>query len=93
MARRPGPHGAEEILRILGQQPDGVTVEQVAQLVNVPRRTLQRRLAELVTSGRARATGRGKQRRYQLGTDEGARPDELRVSRPANRCDRWCVAR
>jgi fido (protein-threonine AMPylation protein) len=82
MARRPGPHGAEEILRILGQQPDGVTVEQVAQLVNVPRRTLQRRLAELVTSGRARATGRGKQRRYQLGTDEGARPDELRVSRP-----------
>lgn len=81
VARPAGPHGAEEILRIVGQQPDGVTIEQIAQLVNVPRRTLQRRLAELVTSGRARAIGRGKQRRYQLGTEEGARPDELRVSR------------
>ncbi len=81
MARPAGPHGAEEILRIVGQEPDGITIEQIGQLVNVPRRTLQRRLAELVASGRARAIGRGKQRRYQLGPEEGARPDELRVSR------------
>jgi hypothetical protein len=82
VARPAGPHGAEEILRIVGQQADGVTIEQLAQLVHAPRRTLQRRLAELVSSGRARAIGRGKQRRYQLGTEEGARPDELPVSRP-----------
>jgi Fic family protein len=81
VARPASPHGAEEILRVIGQQPDGVTIEQIGQVVDVPRRTLQRRLAELVASGQARAIGRGKQRRYQLGPEEGARPDELRVSR------------
>jgi hypothetical protein len=96
VARPVGPHGPEEILRIVGQQSDGVTIEQIEQLeqlVNLPRRTLQRRLAELVTSGRARAIGRGKQRRYQLDTEEGARPDELRVSRSGQQVRSLCAAR
>lgn len=81
VARPVGPHGVEEILQVIAQRPDGAAIEQIGQVVHVSRRTLQRRLADLVASGRARAIGRGKQRRYQLGAEEGTRPDELRVSR------------
>jgi len=58
-----------------------------------PRRTLQRRrLAELVTSGRLRAVGRAKQRRYQLVPIAEARPEELTVS-PAGQQVRALVRR
>jgi len=29
VARPTGPHGADEILRIVGQEPDGITIEQI----------------------------------------------------------------
>jgi Fic/DOC family len=45
---------------------EGSTVDQIERLVALPRRTLQRRLAELVGAGRARASGWGKARRYVL---------------------------
>src|SRR5689334_8552471 len=58
----------------------GITIDQLIDaLVEVPRRTLQRRLSELIASGRIRAIGRGKQRRYQIIPDD-ARPSELLVS-------------
>lgn len=81
MARQVEPREIENIVRVIERHPDGATIEQIAQVVDVPRRTLQRRLAGLVAAGQARAVGRGKQRRYQLGNQEGARPDELPVSR------------
>ena len=81
MARRLAPQVAEKIVQIVEQHPEGATIEQIEQVLDVPRRTLQRRLAELVASGRARAIGRGKQRRYQLAAHGSARPEELPVSR------------
>src|SRR5213595_3057698 len=69
----------EEVLHIIGRHTEGVTVEQIAQVVKLPRRTLQRRLARLVADGEIQAMGQGKQRRYQPGSAEAAR-DELSVS-------------
>jgi Fic family protein len=96
MARRPAPPPAdkanEKIVRVVARYPDGVTIEQIEKLLDVPRRTLQRRLAELVATGRARAIGRGKQRRYQLGAPGGSRPDELSVT-PAGQEVRALVRR
>jgi len=71
----------EEIVQAISKHPDGATIEQVAARVDVPRRTLQRRLAELVTNARVRAIGRGKQRRYQLLALAEKHPEELSVSR------------
>ena len=50
----------------IGQYPNGATIEQIASHIQIPHRTLQRRISELVASGRARAIGRGKQRQYTL---------------------------
>jgi DNA-binding transcriptional ArsR family regulator len=81
MARSLDPQVAEKIVQIVEQHPEGATIEQIEQVIDVPRRTLQRRLAELVANGRARAIGRGKQRRYQLAAHDSTRPEELPVSR------------
>jgi Fic family protein len=72
----------EKIVQVLVRHPSGATIEQVGVVIDVPRRTLQRRLAELVTNRRVRATGRGKQRRYHLAAHDGGPVDELPVSRP-----------
>jgi len=73
------------ILRVIERHPDGVTIEQIEGAVGISRRTLQRRLAELVADGRTLALGRGKQRRYlppaRSPVAEAARPEELLVSR------------
>ena len=51
----------------LRAQSAGATVEQLTRaLGRLPRRTLQRRLAQLVREGRALVVGRGKHRRYHL---------------------------
>lgn len=71
---------AEEILRAIAKHPNGATIEQLVAALKVPRRTLQRRLSELVTSGRLLAIGRAKQRHYQLTPVAGPRPDELTAS-------------
>jgi len=78
VARRVDPLAAEKIVRVIEQHPDGIDLEQIENVVKIPRRTLQRRLADLVASGQVRAVGRGKQRRYAPGR---AYPDELPVSR------------
>jgi hypothetical protein len=81
VARRVAPQLAEKIVRAIEKHPDGASIEHLADALDkVPRRTLQRRLSELVTSGRLRAIGRGKQRRYQLAAPAGPRPEELTPS-------------
>ncbi len=72
---------AEEVIAAVEKQPEGATIEQVETALKVPRRTLQRRLAELVSAGRLRAIGRAKQRRYQFVAVTEVRPEELTVSR------------
>ncbi len=70
---------AEKVVAAIERHPDGMTIEQIETALDVPRRTLQRRLAELVAAGRLRAIGRAKQRRYQVAIAE-ARPEELTAS-------------
>jgi Fic family protein len=71
----------EKIVEVIQQHSEGATIEQVGQVIGVSRRTLQRRLAELIANGRIRAIGRGKQRRYEIAAHDGAQVDELPVSR------------
>jgi Fic family protein len=80
VARQVDPKMAEQLVRAIEQQPDGATIEQLETALGVPRRTLQRRLAELVAARRLRAIGRARQRRYQVVAVAEARPDELTVS-------------
>jgi Fic family protein len=81
VARQVAPQEFEKILEAIERHPDGATIEQIERVVSIPRRTIQRRLAGLVSRGQVRAVGRGKQRRYELGAQDAARPDELPVSR------------
>jgi len=83
---------AEQVVRAIEKYPDGATIEQLAVATKVPRRTLQRRLSELVTSGRVRAIGRAKQRHYQLAAVAEPRPEELTAS-PAGQHVRELVRR
>jgi len=81
VARQIDPQETEKIVQVIARHPDGATIEQIEQLVDVPRRSLQRRLAGLVSNGQVRAVGRGNQRRYQLDAQAHAHPEELPVSR------------
>lgn len=81
VARLPAPEEASNLVHIIQQTPEGATLEQIANASGVPRRTLQRRLADLVASGQARAVGRGKQRRYQASAPGRGPSDEVPVSR------------
>lgn len=93
VARAADPQGADQIVRVVEQYPEGATIDQIAQAIRVARRTLQRRLAALVASGTLRAIASGKQRRYQLTADHAAGPGELPVSRAGQQVRRWCGAR
>jgi hypothetical protein len=51
----------------VGAHSEGVGIDQLSQeLSEMPRRTLQRRLAELFRSGRVAADGQGRARRYRV---------------------------
>ena len=51
----------------VGAHPEGVGIDLLSpELPEMPRRTLQRRLAELVRSGRVAADGQGRARRYRV---------------------------
>ena len=82
----------EAILRAIEKHQDAATIEQLVAVMNIPRRTLQRRVSELVSGGRLRAIGRAKQRRYQLATAAGPHPEELTAS-PAGQQIRDLVRR
>jgi len=80
MARAVDPISEELVIRALHERAGGITIEQLAGLLdNFPRRTLQRRLAHLVETGRVIVVGGGKYRRYHLAGLE-PRPDALDVT-------------
>jgi len=57
----------DTVLAAVSQYPDGIGVEQLHSAIAVmPRRTLQRRLAELVAAKRLVAQGQGRGRKYRL---------------------------
>ena len=60
---------------------DGATMEQIEATVKVPRRTLQRRLAELAQGGRLHATGGRKHRKYHVPTRDAEASEQLRISK------------
>src|SRR4051812_16513292 len=83
MARAADPASLELVVGALRARPEGATVEQLARSFGkLPRRTLQRRLAQLVQDGRVLIAGRRKNRRYHFaGIEPGLKA--LAVSRPA----------
>lgn len=81
MARTTDPTSLDAVAAAVRSYPEGATLEQVAnKLSNLPRRTLQRRLAQLAREGRILPEGRGKLRRYRFATIERLDTDELIVS-------------
>lgn len=76
------PQLIERLVQTLVRHPEGASIDQIeAAIPAIPRRTLQRRVAELVRQGRARAVGHGKQRRYQPVAEIDAQLGELTLSR------------
>lgn len=65
------PHSAEAtevILAYLLAHPEGVGLEELARILpDLPRRTLQRRVASIVAAGQVDASGAGRGRRYRIG--------------------------
>lgn len=68
MADTTSPPDSAVILQALHRFPEGASVSQLLQVANptVAKRTLQRRLGQLMTAGQIRATGRGRSVRYHL---------------------------
>ena len=82
MARLVDPSGPEAVVRELRTRPRGATIEELEQALDeLPRRTLQRRLSQLVLARRVHVLGGGRHRRYLLPV-EPIEPivDELAVS-------------
>jgi IclR family transcriptional regulator, acetate operon repressor len=88
-AEEPGASlvGSDRVLAVLTElalHPAGVTLEELARVLNSPKPTIHRALAALRRAGFATLSGRGN---YQLGdeflrlafTNHEARPDHLRV--------------
>lgn len=66
MARPRSPETTQRLVEAFSSFPEGATLDQLADATSIPRRTLQRRLAELAGESRITATGRGKARRYAV---------------------------
>lgn len=66
VARRSDPADLDTLAEVVGRFSDGVSIEQLEATTEVPRRTLQRRLASLIKSGRLRGSGNKTTRRYHL---------------------------
>ncbi len=58
----------DAILQVITDHPQGASIEELegALVLNLPRRTLQRRLAQLVERGKIEVTGRSRGSRYRL---------------------------
>jgi hypothetical protein len=68
------------VIEAVKRYPDGASVEQLEGITKIPRRTLQRRLSQLVASGRLRATKVRRGRRYHAPAETGEVPEQLAVS-------------
>lgn len=75
----------DAILRVVARSPDGTSVEEIGAMLEheLPRRTLQRRLALLVEQKRLSVQGRGRGSRYRLPVAAG----EAHVVLPALRVE------
>jgi Fic family protein len=81
VAGRTDSSTVERLIEAVGQHaPDGAGIEQLEASTKLPRRTLQRRLAELVRDGRLRATGVRRGRRYHVPDQSGGTPTQITVS-------------
>jgi Fic family protein len=85
VARPANPVDLNEVVEAVGRFRDGASIEQLESITKVARRTLQRRLAALVESGRLEATGVRKARRYHVPAAPAAplTPDQLEVGEDA----------
>lgn len=83
MARQVDPEEAAKILGLIEQHSEGLTVDQIEAAVGGPRRTLQRRLAELVAAGSVRVLGNRKLRRYHPPAPSRTRVDAFHHLRRA----------
>ncbi len=76
----------ERIAEALRAHPQGVALESLlAELPGLARRTLQRRLTDLLTDGRAAAWGAGKGRRFGLVSNEPASAGAAGATHPVSR--------
>src|ERR1700730_13187149 len=68
MARKPPTEIDEQLLRHIGNEPEGIGIDELLRLLDgeVSRRTLQRRLSVLVDAGRLTTEGAGRSTRYRL---------------------------
>ncbi|HWU86921.1 MAG TPA: Fic family protein [Kofleriaceae bacterium] len=71
----------ERLIEAVGRSPDGASVEQLEAITKIPRRTLQRRLAQLVRDGRLRATGLRRGRLYHVPDRIGDVPGVVAISK------------
>jgi len=74
MANRVPEDALEELIEIVAGHPNGIAAPGIAEKLtdDVPRRTLQYRLKQLVSNGRLRMEGSGRWARYHLITAEGS---------------------
>lgn len=68
------PQDMDQIVDLIAKYPEGTGVDGLAQVVgaNLPRRTLQRRLAALIEQKRIRTEGEGRAIKYRLAPIIGA---------------------
>ncbi|WP_371228888.1 Fic family protein [Roseovarius sp. 2305UL8-3] len=74
MANRVPEDALKELLNIVAGHPDGIATPDIAEQLtdDVPRRTLQYRLQQLVGSGRLEMEGSGRWARYRIAKGDGA---------------------
>src|SRR6267143_459100 len=82
MARKPPINTDDELLRHIGNEPNGVGIDELLRLMgrDVSRRTLQRRLSVLVEAGRLTTEGAGRSTRYRLPKRGEVEEDYVRLS-------------
>jgi Fic/DOC family protein len=82
MARKPPTELDEQLLRLIGNEPEGIGIDELLNLLDgqVSRRTLQRRLSVLVDAGSLTTEGAGRSTRYLLPKSVDVEEDYVRLS-------------
>ena len=82
MPKRIANSELDALVEIVGRYPEGTSVDDVARArgIQSPRRTLQRRLAMLVKSGRLILEGRGRGSRYRVPRPVSLVPETVQLA-------------